>query len=80
MKKDHLRRWLLARSSIISPLGSRRRPALTSHSGDVAGPRLTEGPLFRAHDIHHTPAGAAVFADGVLAGLRGLDLLPACHR
>jgi hypothetical protein len=42
--------------------------------------RRAEGPLFRPHDIHHTPAGAAVFTDGVLAGLRGFDLLPACHR
>lgn len=42
--------------------------------------RRTEGPLFRAHDIHHTPAGVAVFADGVLAGLRGLDVLPPCRR
>jgi len=42
--------------------------------------RRTEGPLFRTHDIHHTPAGAAVFADGVLAGLRGLDVWPACRR
>ena len=42
--------------------------------------RRTEGPLFRTHDIHHTPAGAAVFADGVLAGLRGLDVWPACRH
>ena len=33
--------------SIISPLGSRRRPALTSHGGDVAGPRLSRGFLRR---------------------------------
>jgi hypothetical protein len=42
--------------------------------------RHSEGPLFRAHDIHHTPAGVAVFGDGVLAGLRGLDVLPPCRR
>ena len=42
--------------------------------------RGAEGPLFRAHDIHHTPAGVAVFADGILAGLRGLHVLPACRR
>ena len=41
--------------------------------------RRAEGPLFRTHDIHHTPAGAMVFADGVLAGLRGPDVLPACR-
>jgi hypothetical protein len=28
-----------------------------------------EGPLFRADDIHHTPVGARVFAEGVVAGL-----------
>ena len=30
----------------------------------------TGGPLFWADDIHHTPAGARVFAEGVVAGLR----------
>jgi hypothetical protein len=42
--------------------------------------RRAEGPLFRATDIHHTPAGAAVFADGILARLLALDVLPPCHR
>ncbi len=40
--------------------------------------RRAEGPLFRPTDVHHTPAGAAVFADGLVAGLRALDVLPAC--
>lgn len=40
--------------------------------------RLAEGPLFRAGDIHHTPAGAAVFADGIVTSLRALDVLPRC--
>jgi lysophospholipase L1-like esterase len=30
----------------------------------------SEGPLFWADDIHHTPAGARVFAEGIVAGLR----------
>jgi hypothetical protein len=42
--------------------------------------RRGEGPLFRPADVHHTPAGAAVFADGLVAGLRALDVLPACVR
>jgi hypothetical protein len=42
--------------------------------------RRAEGPLFRPTDVHHTPAGAAVFADGLVAGLRALDVLPACLR
>lgn len=42
--------------------------------------RRGEGPLFRPNDVHHTPAGAAVFADGIVAGLRGLPVLPACAR
>jgi lysophospholipase L1-like esterase len=35
-----------------------------------------EGPLFWPHDIHHTPAGARVFAEGVVAGLRRHALVP----
>lgn len=42
--------------------------------------RRAEGPLFRVTDIHHTAAGAAVFADGVLAALLELDVLPRCAR
>jgi len=42
--------------------------------------RQAEGPLFRADDIHHTPAGAAVFAEGVVAGLVGVGALPPCRR
>jgi hypothetical protein len=42
--------------------------------------RTAEGPLFRHDDIHHTPAGAGVFADGVLAGLRSSGVLPPCPR
>jgi hypothetical protein len=42
--------------------------------------RRAEGPLFRPTDVHHTPAGAAVFSEGLVAGLRGLDVLPACAR
>ena len=34
-----------------------------------------EGPLFGTDDIHHTPAGARVFAEGVVAGLRDHDLV-----
>jgi hypothetical protein len=42
--------------------------------------RRADGPLFRATDIHHTPAGAAVFADGIVTGLLALDVLPRCGR
>lgn len=41
--------------------------------------RRARGPLFRTTDMHHTPAGAAVFADGIVAGLVALDVLPGCH-
>jgi hypothetical protein len=41
--------------------------------------RTVEGPLFRHDDMHHTPAGAAVFADGVLSGLLSLGMLPPCR-
>lgn len=34
------------------------------------------GPLFRTGDIHHTPRGAAVFAEGVRAGLLARRLVP----
>ncbi|MBI3636936.1 MAG: hypothetical protein HY216_12125 [Candidatus Rokubacteria bacterium] len=30
----------------------------------------SDGPLFRHDDIHHTRAGARVFADGIAAELR----------
>jgi hypothetical protein len=40
--------------------------------------RTADGPLFRHDDIHHTPAGAAVFADGVTSGLLAARALPAC--
>ncbi len=36
----------------------------------------TEGPLFRAADIHHTEAGARVFGDGILAALLERRLVP----
>ncbi len=36
-------------------------------------------PLFRAEDIHHTRAGARVFAEGVVDGLDRLALVP-CGR
>jgi hypothetical protein len=42
--------------------------------------RTTDGPLFRRHDMHHTPAGAAVFADGVLSGLLSADVLRPCRK
>ncbi|MBI3825310.1 MAG: SGNH/GDSL hydrolase family protein [Candidatus Rokubacteria bacterium] len=38
----------------------------------------TDAPLFRRTDIHHTPAGAKVFAEGVLAGLHEHWLVPGC--
>ena len=41
-----------------------------------AGP----GPLFRHDDMHHTPAGAAVFADGIVSGLTATGVVPPCRR
>jgi hypothetical protein len=41
--------------------------------------RRAESPLFRHDDMHHTPAGAAVFADGVLEGLLSVGVLPPCR-
>ena len=38
-----------------------------------------QGPLFRERDFHHTRAGAAVFGEGVLTGLRERRLVP-CDR
>ena len=35
-----------------------------------------QGPLFRERDFHHTKAGAAVFGEGVLRGLRERRLVP----
>ena len=35
-----------------------------------------QGPLFRERDFHHTRAGAAVFGEGVLSGLRERRLVP----
>jgi lysophospholipase L1-like esterase len=40
--------------------------------------RTAEGPLFRRDDMHHTAAGAAVFADGIVAGLLSAGVLPPC--
>jgi hypothetical protein len=37
-------------------------------------------PLFRGNDIHHTPDGARVMADGIAAGLLEADLVPGCPR
>jgi hypothetical protein len=45
--------------------------------------RTAEGPLFRHDDIHHTPAGAAVFADGIVSGLSAARVVPGvpeCRR
>ena len=42
--------------------------------------RTVDGPLFRHDDIHHTPAGAAVFADGIVADLLPAGVLPPCRR
>lgn len=38
-----------------------------------------ERPLFRPEDLHHTPAGARVFAEGVAAALIERRLVP-CRR
>jgi hypothetical protein len=38
----------------------------------------TEAPLFWPTNIHHTPAGAKVFAEGVLEGLRRSHLVSGC--
>jgi hypothetical protein len=36
----------------------------------------TDGPLFRADDIHHTEVGARVFGDGILGALMERRLVP----
>jgi hypothetical protein len=36
------------------------------------------GPLFRHDDMHHTPAGAAVFADGIASALAAMDVVAGC--
>jgi len=38
-----------------------------------------DGPLFKADDIHHTPKGADVFAEGIFTGLRQHGLVT-CAR
>ena len=35
-----------------------------------------QGPLFRERDFHHTAAGTAVFAEGIVRGLRARRLVP----
>jgi hypothetical protein len=42
--------------------------------------RAAEGPLFRRDDMHHTPAGAAVFADGIVSGLSAAGVLSPCRQ
>ena len=42
--------------------------------------RAVESRLFRHDDIHHTSAGAAVFADGIVSGLLSAHVLPACLK
>ena len=42
--------------------------------------RAVESRLFRHDDIHHTPAGAAVFADGIVSGLLSAHVLPECLK
>jgi lysophospholipase L1-like esterase len=38
-----------------------------------------EGPLFWPDDIHHTPTGARVFAEGLTRGLLAAGVLPQCR-
>jgi hypothetical protein len=42
--------------------------------------RTGGAPLFRPDDMHHTPAGAAVFADGIAAGLTAPGMPAACPK
>jgi hypothetical protein len=42
--------------------------------------RAVESRLFRHDDIHQTPAGAAVFADGIVSGLLSARALPECLK
>jgi hypothetical protein len=39
----------------------------------------TDAPLSWENDNHHTPRGARLFAEAVVAGLRARQLLPACR-
>jgi len=42
--------------------------------------QASEGPLFQRDDFHHNSRGAAVFANGILAGLRQLNMVPGCPQ
>lgn len=41
--------------------------------------QASEGPLFQRDDFHHNTQGAKVFADGILAGLIRLNMIPGCR-
>ena len=64
---------------ILAELGRREGfPVLNLLSLFRARERAND-PLFRKDDIHHTRAGARVFAEGVVEGLVRLELVP-CRR
>jgi hypothetical protein len=62
--------------AILEELGARDRFPVINLLALFRQREPMEGPLFRDDDFHHTPAGAAVFAEGVLAGLRERRLVP----
>lgn len=61
---------------ILEDLGRREGFAVINLLHLFRAREAVDGPLFRHDDIHHTPRGARVFAEGVLAGLRHWRLVP----
>jgi hypothetical protein len=64
---------------IIEALGRRESIPVINLLQLFRDREATGGPLFRHDDIHHTPRGSAVFAEGILDGLRTLRLID-CDR
>jgi hypothetical protein len=63
---------------ILEALGRREQFPVVSLLEHFRARHRRQAPLFWDDDIHHTPRGAAVFADGIVTGLRTHGLVPAC--
>lgn len=66
--------------AIVEELGARRQFPVINLLELFRQRESTQGPLFRERDFHHTKAGAAVFGEGVLNGLRARRLVPCDAR
>jgi hypothetical protein len=64
---------------ILGQLGRQERFPVISLLETFRARVDVDGPLFWPDDVHHTLAGATVFAEGVLAGLLRQQLVP-CRR